>query len=426
MNSFVNQELLDQVEAIWKNALEKFQIERDLVPICTEDQQVSYCFIDDTCQEIEDICLSRIDTDEDKDHFSRHLHEYCLQRRNQYIEIYRDSCSSQSFFLSYNPREDFVKETTELMISQLKSIKVEILTDSNIRMTNKTLDMDTFYSYDLHLINTRNQITNIDFINNTLINVHLYLDNSRMSAHIKDNVFTEAGITISSPSTDLHQAIVIHCNIFQGNKPETILEVRDTSNVYISSCTFINEQALFVPFGDCEACPGLLCYGSHIEIRDILFRNVSFSPVVEFENCIMDVHNVTLSEIDFSPLNSLLIIKHSEGVIENSNFEHNKAARCIEIEGGNITFQNMNVVYNKQIEIGSISEAIWNVFNAYIFKNSGTSFFFRFSDSEASIIDSIFNENNGGIIMSVENNSQAFVRESIFYGNKYWNLLNSY
>ena len=60
-----------------------------------------------------------------------------------------------------------------------------------------------------------------------------------------------------------------------------------------------------------------------------------------------------------------------------------------------------------------------NVFNAYFFKNSDT-IFFRFSDSEVSITDSIFNENNGGIIMSVENNSQAFVKESIFYGNKYW------
>ena len=60
-------------------------------------------------------------------------------------------------------REHFVKETQDQMIFQLRSIKGEVFTNTNISLSNETsLDADTDYYYDLHIMSTEHKILHFD------------------------------------------------------------------------------------------------------------------------------------------------------------------------------------------------------------------------------------------------------------------------
>ena len=93
--------------------------------------------------------------------------------------------------------------------------------------------------------------------------MHFHLDNSRMSAHINNNTFTEAGITISSKSTYSHQPVFLENNTFQGNKADPILEVQNTTNILIAANMFQNSQLSFRHIVDNNSNSGVLIHNSH-------------------------------------------------------------------------------------------------------------------------------------------------------------------
>ena len=431
------------------------------VELCTHDRQVKYDFIDDTCQEIKYICLQYIVSEEDREYFSHNLDSYCLARRKLYVKGQGFHCYSTDHTpeidsLQYLFREHFVKETQDQMISQLKSIKVELFTNMNITMTNETFfDMNNHYFYDLHIISTEIKTLHIDILNNNFHRVHLQLDNNDISAQIKDNVFVEAGVTISSTPTHVHQPVVFENNTFQGKNSKTILEVRNTTKVSINSTIFRN---IFGRTTLVNAIPGMVCHNSQIEIRGIFFQSVHFFPVLQISNCTVTIQNLEISDTDFSSyyiplLLRLLSISYSDVVIKNSHFRNNTYAQCFDVSSGNVTFQNMNVFDNDAGHVGSILEAVVNINNASLFNNEGVIFVvqystmiinsckfklnlhlnsypimfashFEFSESRVNITDSIFESNTkGSALLSITSQAEVFLTRNSFVFNRNINYL---
>ena len=315
------------------------------IDLCTQDQQLNYNFIDDACIKIKDICLSYFVLDEDREYFNHNMNMYCLHTINRYIEILGLHCNStvrhHTEYVAFAFREHFIKEVQEQMMHQLKSIVVQILTDAAIEFINETLlGGDIHYNYQLHIIPTEIQFIPIDILNSNIHKVHLHLDNSQMSIHIKDNVFTEAGIIISSILSDFHQPVMLENNTFEGDYSQTVLEVQNTSNVFISSCVFNNSHVLAAT-QDIKTISAILCYNSQIEMHNIFFSNISFYRIGTFENCIIAVNHLKMSMSgkylrrfrNFllpyrSDRISLLYFQHSEVTVENSIFEHNMRFDC--------------------------------------------------------------------------------------------------
>ena len=223
-------------------------------------------------------------------------------------------------------------ETLYQMAYQLISVDLDILTDRDIDMTNQIVpNVDTFHYYYLNICPLNNQTLNVYISNSTFHNVYLHLDNSTVAAHMNNNVFIGAGIKILSTSTDLHQPVIIQNCIFQGLYSETIFKVLNTANVYLHSSVF-NNSKLVLPTVDENEKSGMLGLNSQIELRDIVFRTVSFFPVTAFENCTLAIYQLTMSGHSLYLLlpntNSLLYLKYSKAVIEDSTFEDNTDVYC--------------------------------------------------------------------------------------------------
>ena len=437
-NPFVDPDLLDQVENVWDPIFNQFwsafvDIERflsmnstmspDIYPqVCTEEQMVNYTFYytfsDGLCNLIKDIYFSRIISHEDRDYFNSSLDTYCRSIRNELMDtnlyVNELNCSNSFDIASYLLFGILgVEQTKYAMTSKLKLINVNILTVTNVKMNNEVFPAVGPYHFHCHFIPASNRIIHIDISNNTFHNVHLHLDNSRMSAHIKDNVFTQSGITISSPHATTHQQVILENSVFQGDNSEEILEVRNTTNIIISSCIFKN------------LISGMLCYNSQIEMHDIMFKNVSFPPVVTFENCRLYIHNFTVFKNNLFNvrLDSLMRIKYSEGTIENIKFEKNNGS-CFSIVSGNITIQNLiatgnnpvNIEHDLQSNIGHILQSNMSLNNAFIFNNTGA-FFFVFQ-STMNISSCILKHNSNSHIRFMDlRESNVFITDTVFEDN---------
>ena len=310
--------------------------------ICTEVQTVNYNLFDDSCNLIKDIYLSRIVSVEPRDYFNNSLNTYCIYRRNLYGKEFNINCSHKADshlpafvqYLYFLGSIVSIEETRDEMIEKLKPINVNILTLTNIKIYNEIFPAIEPYHFHYRFIPTsKSRIIHIDIFNNTFHNLHLYLDNSRMSAHIKDNVFTGSGIKISSNSSTTHQPVILENNVFQGDNSEMILELRDTTNIIIFSCIFKNSKLSVPSFVGDKTGTGMLCYNSQFEMHDIMLRNVSFAPVLAFENCTLSIYNITMLKNNLLSLisqkisheitenNSLMHVTYSVGTVENIKFE---------------------------------------------------------------------------------------------------------
>ena len=240
------------------------------------------------------------------------------------------------FLAYYETAKKFVNETQHQLIYQLISRSVDIFTYSDLDMTNQIIpDVETFLSYRLTITPKDNQI-HVQISNSTIHNVYLHLDNSKISAHITNNVFTGAGIKISSTSTDLHELVIIENCIFQGIYFETIFEALNTKNVYLHSCVFNDSKFILPSEEDDIESSGILCFNSQIELHDTLFQGVSFNPVVAFENCTLAIYQITMSgNFLFSQSTTYLKLyfKHSETIIEGGKFEDNTQSYSFRIFG---------------------------------------------------------------------------------------------
>ena len=483
LHPFVNQNLLNQVEDVWKQVLDQFQsainyIQRSMsnVPLdlyeavfdpsvtttsnpntsfrttayplfyhftvppgylqlCTEEQGVDYSFIDNMCNETTDILLSRIDIDDSKLRFQQHMDEFCLRRRNMYADKMVYYCGSFHYYaefaelflidiLSYHIfGENFMKETQDRLITELKSINVEVITDKDIEISSEVVA--NYFRYHIVINPAIDRAIHADIINNTFNNVDLYLNNSRMSAHIKNNTFTKGTIIISSTQSEPHQPVIIEDTMFNGDNFKTILEVHNTKRVYLLSCVFKNLYAFIVNDKDIT---GMMCYNSEVELHGTLFENVSFVPVVSIEKCKLTFHNVTMSEIHFpksaysaqSEKYHILHAKYSEATIENSKFENITGAHCFLIVSGNATINNASILNNKGrifkfLQSGvniSFSQLKNNIIYDWNYNE-----LFVFDDSEVIISDSLFEGNKAGVLMKLHAKSDVFISRSRFLLN---------
>ena len=219
------------------------------VTLCGESAgkvgKVNHGIIDYACRQTKMIYLRYILSNEDRTYVSRELDRFCIVRRDVFIKMFTKKCWNSWYSREYYQyARIFLDEIQVHIISELRSVHFQIITGMNQEITKNAVmaDMqtDTDEFYHVHIISNANKTIHIDILNNTFNKVHLHLDNSRISVHIKDNIFREAGITISSTSTDSHQPVIIENNIFQGNKTDMILEVLSTTNVIISSSVFQN------------------------------------------------------------------------------------------------------------------------------------------------------------------------------------------
>ena len=287
-----------------------------------------------------------------------------------------------TFLGYYDVGKQFFNETQHRMNFQLLSVSLDILTDRDVDITNKIIpDVETFLYYHLTIIPANNQAIHVHISNNTFRSVYLHLDNSKMSVHITNNVFTGAGIKISSTSTDLHEPVIIENCIFQGFYFKTIFQALNTTNVYLYCCAFSNSKLVVLPDVDDNESSGMLCFNSQIGLRDILFRSVSFFPVTTFENCTLAIYQITMSEnmsenmsesysfLSQPGTNSLLYLKHSEAIIENSKFEGNRQGYCFWVVGGNTSLHNVLFGNNNDAEYARFVDATVNITNTSILNN---------------------------------------------------------
>ena len=421
-NSFVNPDLLDQLENVWDQLLNQFRAafnytERLLnslyppsilplhhIQVCTKERTVDHDLFDDTCNLIKDIYFSRIISHEDREYFNSSVDTYCIHRRNLYVKRVSINCNNHTaivwpiydHFVDLAHSIDMIKETKDEMISKLKSINIDIVTVTNIKMNNEVFPSVGPYHFHYHFIPTSSRIIQIDILNNTFHNLHLYLDNCRMSAHIKDNVFMKAGIKISSTHTNTHHPVSVENNLFQGDNTETILEVRDTTSINIFSCVFKKSHLFVRPIMETKTRSAMLCHNSQVEMHDIMFKNVSFGPVVAFQNCTLSIHNITMFKNNLSRFKSadrsLMHIKYSEGTIENIKFEQNKWTFGFWVSSGNITFKNMIATANEDVNVGRVEQSNINLHNTSIFNNTGS--FFDLFQSAMNISSCILKQNN--------------------------------
>ena len=334
--------------------------------------------------------------------------------------------------------------TQHQMMYQLRSVNVNILTDRDVDITNQVIpDMDTFYYYHPAISPANNQTVNVRISNSTFHNAYLHLDNMKISAHINNNIFTGAGIKISSTSYNLHQPVIIENNIFRGFYFKPIFEVLNTTNVYLHSCVFKNTKLSVLAEVDENESSGISCFNSKIELGDIIFREVSFFPVAAFENCTLAIYRLTMSGNSLLSQsfekNSLLYLKHSEAIIQDSGFEDNTEVRCFWIFGGNTTVNNLMFSSNNNLEFGRFVDANVNVTNTPVLNNIDSSFYISKStvsfssckllntsivsryylmnigESYISIIYCVFKELEG--VISIYK-SEFFIRESHVLQNK--------
>ena len=298
----------------------------------------------------------------------------------------------------------------------------------NIGITNESLmQTDTDYFYHVHMFSNANRTIHIDILNNTFHKVHFHLDNSRMSAHINNNTFTEAGITILSTSYNSQQPVILENNAFQGQKADTILQVQNTSNILIAANIFQNSQLSFRHMVDDIANVGVLIHNSHVQMYGCLFKNVSFFPVLKFENCSFVSNALTMTENNLSAFQadreaperySLVHIKHSEGTMESIKFVSNLNLYCFLVTGGNIIFMNMIAAGNSEVQVGRAWAAALTIENATIANNSGGIFYI---DSSVTSIRSCVFEHNSATYRFRNNNlfvfRQANIKESEFEDN---------
>ena len=276
------------------------------------------------------------------------------------------------------------------MIYQLRSVNVDILTDRDIDVSNQIIPVvETFYCYHLTISPANNRTIHTRISNSTINNVHIYLDNGKISAHITNNVFTGAGIKISSTSTDLHQPVIIENSIFQGFYFKTIFKVLNTTNVYLYSCVFNNSKLVVLPEIEDNEKSGMLCFNSQINLHHIAFQGVSFFLVAAFENCTLAINQLTVSGNSLllkflrfpyvSETNSLLYLKHSKAIIEDGKFEDNTQVHCFWIVGGNTTLHNVMFDRNNKVEYGRFVHATVDISNTSVVNNTDSNFYISLS-----------------------------------------------
>ena len=412
--------------------------------LCTPDQQVDYSLIDNACHDIKNLFLQHIVSDEERQHFINELDSYCLHRRNIYVEEMKDYCdrfiNPYEFLAYYETAKKFVNETQHQLIYQFISRSVDIFTYSDLDMTNQIIpDVETLLSYRLTITPKNHQTVHVQISNRTIHNVYFHLDNSKISARITNNVFTGAGIKISSTSTDLHEPVIIENCIFQGFYFETIFEALNTKNVYLHSCVFNDSKFIIPSEEDDIESSGMLCFNSQIELHDTLFQRVSFKPVVAFENCSVAIYQITMSGNSlFSQSTTYLKLyfKYSETIIEDGKFEDNTQSYFFRVFGGNttlhnITFSSKNVAHDiahANVHISNIS-FLNSMDSTLSIRQSTVSFssckfindsiirdydfnFMTIRDSHVSIIDTSLIKRAGTI--NIEGLSEIFIKGSHF------------
>ena len=388
--------------------------------LCRTAGQVNQGIFDNACRQTKIIYLGHVLSNDDRIYVSRELDHFCVVKKDIFIKTFDEFCAEYSHFVHnrysyikirqyYQYAHIFLNEIQVRIITMLKSIHFQILTNMDLEMTSTVLmgaiHTDTDYVYHVNMISDINTNIRINILNNTFTKVHLHLDNSRISAHIKDNIFIEGGITISSTSSFTNQPVILDHNTFQGNTSNTILEIRNTKDVIITASLFQNSQHSFQHILDKNivnnnANAGVLCYNSHLEIHDSLFENVSFFPVIHFENCLFVSNNLTMINNDLSTFitrsdesqrYSLIHMKHSEGLMEGSKFKSNAGLNCFYATGGNISFVNMIAVGNKGVRVGRITAGTLTIYNATVVNNTGSIFYS--AHSVITISSSIFTHN---------------------------------
>ena len=179
---------------------------------------------------------------------------------------------------------------------------------------------------------------------------------------------------------------------------------------------------------------GVLCYNSHIEMHDSLFRNVSFFPVLKFENCSFVSSNLTMIENDLSILflaipfdvferHPLVHMKHSEGIMESTKFQSNAQLYCFRVTGGNITFINMIAAIKNEVLVGQSWNGTLAIKNAIVTSNNASIVYIAYS--VISITSCVF-KHNSYLSMRYSplnrlftfDNSEVTITDSVFEGNK--------
>ena len=134
-----------------QTTLSFFDMPSQYVRLCKVNGQVNIDIIDNACYKIKELSLPHILSYDSRAHFNRELDKYCLVRREAFTERISPFCKHKDKLAQYigsyvSDRQEYYRYAEILlneiqlhMESELKSINFQILTDTDIKMSDEIL-----------------------------------------------------------------------------------------------------------------------------------------------------------------------------------------------------------------------------------------------------------------------------------------------
>ena len=250
---------------------------------------------------------------------------------------------------SYSQYKDLLIEIQFDMLSQLNVSYLNVVTDSNVTINNEVfLPMDDHH-YQVQFDMRGNGSTRTTFSNSTFKNMYLHLDSSRNPLIIKDNIFIGSSIKIIKESKD-SSMVIMENNAFQGDYERSLVEIWNTENVSLKNNHFANVESVNYYSGDDKLSSGILCISSQIKLHDSSFKHINVDVIINFENCSVEMSNVSVSEntptflSGFGAEPTAIKMRNTNGKLDNMMFSDNKKLMFIHVQSGGVWLENITLM----------------------------------------------------------------------------------
>ena len=433
------------------------------------DGSVNTTIIDKACQQIQNL-LNEYPA-------WKELHKYCLSKLDWLVAEMLPTCQNITLRLqptwqglnksctatgivvireltickglgisSYSKYEHLLREIQFNMASGFNVINVNIVTDTDIMIMNEVFLPGNEHFYQVTFNVTENGIIHTEIRNNTFRNIYLYLDSSKMSIDIEENIFIGSGITILKEiENSATTTILVQGNMFQGKYQRPVLEMKNTKNISLIGNFFNNLEFTYPNAKEEELNSGIICNNSQIKLQDSVFKQLKLDNVMRLKACVFQIVNVNALENSPSVINTsctIINMENSRGKFSNMVFRNNEeciyvqmrrvelvvhnvslkennihsADSMIKVEASHIALTNVSAFNNTgslmsiRVSSGNISSSTWQ-------QNRGNEALFSISSSRIDINNSFFEESNF-TSLAISGDSSVRILRSRFASNE--------
>ena len=319
---------------------------------------------------------------------------------------------------SYSRYKHLLREIQFNMAYEFNVTNIDIVSDSDITITDEVFLPVVEHFYQVAFNVTENRIIHTEIRNNTFRNIHFYLDSSKMSIDIEENIFIGSGITILKEIENIATTtILVQNNMFQGEYRSPVLEMKNTKNISLKGNYFKNLEFTYPNAKEEELNSGIICDNSQIELQDSVFKQVKLDNMMRFKACVFQIVNVNALE-NAPPANNIsctiINMENSRGNFSNMVFGNNEECIYVQMRRVELVVHNISLIENKlnsmdgMINVEASHIALLNV---SAFNNTGPLMHIRVSSGN---ITSSWQQNGGnGALLSISS-SLIDINDSIF------------